>query len=142
MLFFISPTFFVCLLCVSCFVCFVFVYPLSHALPKPPPCLIVIVFVQVHVQRFLQVCWKTMLEERAGITMQPFWMDFGQCCVHWAPFWEHWAPSLRLRSSGLAKTSILDDFREIYSSPWAPLLHPWATLFPRVGRRKLKICAF
>ena len=46
-----------------------------------------------------------------SVFLEPFGEHFAPFCMHGAPFSEHWAPASRLRSPGLAKCSILDDFR-------------------------------
>ena len=68
-----------------------------------------------------------------SVFLEPFGEHFAPFCMHGAPFSEHWAPALRLRSPGLAKCSILDDFRAKKESPLGIPFSPWDGTFALCG---------
>ena len=111
-------------------------YPLSHALPKPPPCPISIVpvLVQVHVQvhAFLQVCLKTMPGERAGNIAGQVWNNCGIILGAFCSIWR--ARGTILGALGTCfetpfpRFGQMLDFRRVASRIPHPPGHPFFTL--------------
>ena len=127
---------------VHCLIVLVFVQGYVQVLPAK--CM----FVQVHVQGhpFPQVCLQTMLGERAGTMFETVWDNFG---INLGAFWTigRQLGTFLGQLGTIFETSFPRfcqrvDFRRFFHesiTPWAPLFHPWETLFPCLGCRRLDI---